>query len=189
MTVPTKWQLAQHWAGSAERETYAPMLQDIGEPCCFACGWYSERWDKATPKASWERATLERAHIVPRSLGGADDASNVILLCNPCHQDSPDWRDPGEMARWIAERPDRSSKEVEELSDWCKAMQGVPEFKALLAEYEANPDVPDDVAIQRIVDMLWQSTRNASMHASALSSGTKVAILRDVATRAANEAA
>jgi hypothetical protein len=165
------------------------MLQDVGEPCCFACGWYSEHWDKETPKASWERATLERAHIVPRSLGGVDDASNVILLCSPCHRDSPDWHEPSAMARWIADRPDRSSKEVEELGSWCQAMQDVPEFKALLADYEADPDTPDDVAIRRIVDMLWESTRKAGTHASELSVGTKVAILRDTAARVAAKAA
>ncbi len=185
MSVPTKWQLAQHWISSPERKTFAPMLQDVAAPCCFACDWHSERWAKATPKASWERATLERAHIVPSSLGGTDDAPNVILLCAPCHRDSPDWHDRSEMARWIARRPDRASKEVEEFSDWAKAAQEVPAFQALLAEYEANPDLPDDVAVQRLVDMLWASTRQASTHNVSLSSGTKVAILRDAVERAA----
>jgi hypothetical protein len=185
VSVPTKWQLAQHWYTSAERETFAPMLQDLAAPCCFACDWHSEHWAKATPKASWERATLERAHIVPRSLGGADDPSNVLLLCAPCHRDSPDWCDPSAMARWIAERPDRASKEVEDFADWAKAAQQVPGFQDLLAEYEANPDLPDDVAVQRLVDMLWASTRLASTHNVSLSSGTKVAILRDTVERAA----
>jgi len=189
VSVPTKWQIAQHWGGDSRRETFAPMLEDLDDPCCFACGWFSEHWTKATPKASWERSRLERAHITPRSLGGSDDASNIILLCNPCHRDSPDWQDPSAMARWIAERPDRSSKEVEELGDWCKAMQQVPEFKVLLAEYEADPDLPDDVAIRRIVDMLWEATRKAGTHAVELSNGTKVAILRDTVARAASEAA
>lgn len=189
MTVPTKWQLAQHWHASADRGTYAPMLEDLEEPCCFACGWFSERWIKATPKASWERAKLERAHIVASSLGGSDDAANVILLCSPCHRDAPDWHEPSEMARWVWERPERRSKELEEIGDWCRAFQQVPEFGALLAEYEANPDVPDDVAVQRLVDMLWASTQKAGIHAGELSSGTKVAILRDTANRVSRPAA
>lgn len=184
MTVPTKWQLAQHWHASVDQATYAPLLEDLAAPSCFACGWHSEHWAKATPKSSWERARLERAHIVPRSLGGSDDASNIILLCNPCHRDSPDWHDPQEMARWIAGRPDRASKEVEEFADWCDALKQVPEFNELLAEYEADPDVPDDVAVQRIVGMLWESTRRASTHVTEISNGTKVAILRDALTRA-----
>lgn len=189
MTVPTKWQLAQHWNVSAERDTFAPMLEDLEEPCCFACGWHSERWIKATAKASWERATLERAHVVASSLGGSDEAANVILLCSPCHRDAPDWHESSAMAIWIAERPERRSKELEEIGDWCRAFQQVPEFRELLAEYEANPDMPDDVAVQRIVDMLWASTQKAGMHAGTLSSGTKVAILRDTAARAIGRAA
>lgn len=132
MSVPTKWQLAQHWCASSQRKVFAPMLEALDAPSCFACGWFSERWEKATPKSSWERALLERAHIVPASLGGSDDAANVILLCGPCHRESPDWYEPDCMARWIAERPERGSKELEELDDWCAAAQQVPQFRALL---------------------------------------------------------
>lgn len=133
MSVPTKWQIAQHWNGSPDRASFAPMLETLDHPCCFACAWYSERWVKETPKSSWERATLERAHIIPASLGGSDGAANLILLCAPCHRDSP--------------------------------------------------DLPDEVAIRRIVDVLWESTRKAGIHAGELSSGTKVAIVRDTANR------
>lgn len=185
MTVPTKWQLAQHWNSSPDRKTFAPLLEDLRHACCFTCGWYSERWAKATAKSCWERATLERAHIVPASLGGSDDAANVILLCAPCHRDSPDWHDPSAMAEWIAMRPDRSSKEIEDMSDWCAALQQVPEFRDVLAALESDPDTPDEVAIRRIVDMLWESTRKAGIHAGELSNGTKVAIMRDTARRVA----
>jgi len=185
VSVPTKWQLVRHWLASSDRDTFAPMLEDATAPCCFACGWFSERWSRPTQKASWERATLERAHIIPSSLGGSDDASNVILLCAPCHRDSPDWPDPSEMARWIAARPDRSSKEVEDVSDWFAALKQAPEFTALLVELEAEPGLSDVEEIERVKGMLWESARRASLHASALSVGTKTAILRDTAARAA----
>lgn len=185
MSVPTKWQIAQHWNGSPDRGAFAPMLEALEHPCCFACAWYSERWARETPRSSWERATLERAHIVPSSLGGVDLADNLILLCAPCHRDSPDWHEPSAMAAWIAQRPDRSSKEIEEMSDWCAAFQQVPEFQQLLAGLEAHPTVPVDMGTRRLVDMLWQSTLKAGTHASSLSSGTKVAIMRDTALRAA----
>lgn len=180
MTVPTKWEIAQHWANSPDRPTFAPMLEALTDPCCFACGWHSERWEHPpTPYSRWKRATLDRAHIVPSSLGGSDNLDNLILLCSPCHVESPDWADPSEMARWISDRPERGSKEVEELGDWIKAMQHVPGFTALLAAAEAEPDLPDEVAIRRIVDLLWESTRKAGIHAGNLSQGTKVAIIRD----------
>lgn len=189
MSVPTKWQLAQHWIDSASRERFAPRLEALDAPCCFACGWHAERWTKTTPKASWERATLERAHIVPSSLGGSDDAANVILLCTPCHRDSPDWPNPSEMARWIAERPERGSKEIEDFADWFIALKQAPEFSTLLAKLEADPDVPDDVAIRQIKELLWESTKTAGLHASALSTGTKAAILRDTTAEASQRTA
>lgn len=185
MSVPTKWQLAEHWAVNADRQTYAPMLESLGHPCCFACGWFSERWSKTTPRSSWERATLERAHIIPSSLGGSDAPSNIVLLCAPCHRDAPDWHDASEMALWIATRPERGSKELEDADGWIQAFQAVPGFTALLEESEVGPDLPGDGASQRIVDLLWESTRQAGLHASALSQGTREAILRDATRRAA----
>ncbi|WP_188189531.1 HNH endonuclease [Nonomuraea sp. SYSU D8015] len=32
---------------------------------------------------------MERAHVVPRSRGGSDTCENLVLLCKPCHTDSP----------------------------------------------------------------------------------------------------
>lgn len=183
MTVPTKWRLAQHWEASEARNIFAPMLESLEHPCCFACGWFSERWTKATPKASWERAALERAHVVPASLGGPDAAENIILLCQPCHLASPDWHESSEMARWIAERPERASKEVEDLGEWIQAMHAVPGFTELLVEAKANPELNDEDAVRRIVDLLRASTRRASVHAGTLSPGTKAAILRDATIR------
>ncbi|MGW6872930.1 HNH endonuclease [Streptomyces xanthophaeus] len=185
MSVPTKWQIAQHWNDRPDREVFAPLLETLDHACCFACGWYSERWAKASARATWERATLERAHIVPSSLGGDDDATNIILLCSPCHRDSPDWHEPSAMAAWIGQRPDRSSKEVEDMSDWCMAFLQVPEFRDVLAGLEAEPGLADEVAIERIVAMLWESTLKAGIHAGELSNGTKVAIMRDTASRVA----
>jgi hypothetical protein len=48
------------------------------------------------------KSKLQECHIVPRSLGGSDNASNVVPLCAQCHDEAPDVADPGEMFRWIA---------------------------------------------------------------------------------------
>ena len=47
------------------------------------------------------KRTLERCHIVPASLGGSDDPSNLVLLCHRCHLDSPNVADPEIMWDWI----------------------------------------------------------------------------------------
>lgn len=175
MTVPTKWAIAQYWLDAQGNEVFAPHLEDLAHPCCFACGWFSERWTQETPRRSWERATLERAHIVPAGLGGSDEAANLILLCAPCHRESPDWHDPWEMAIWISTRGDRPSKEVEHVDMWLTAVAEVPLFKVALAEVDARGGSVDEV-----VEVMREATRKAVVHGAGvgLSQATMTAILR-----------
>lgn len=44
---------------------------------------------------------LERCHIVPASLGGKDEPSNLVLLCRRCHLENPNISDPDIMWDWI----------------------------------------------------------------------------------------
>lgn len=169
MTVPSKWKIAQYWATSPDRFVYAPRMYDLGEPCCFACGWYSEHWDKHTARASWGRATLERAHIVPVSLGGPDVVENLLLLCGPCHKESPDWPEPAEMTRWLAERPIRRSAEYEIEEAWVLAAAHVPEFVDLTRS--VDPD--------RLHALLSEAVQLAGTHYGVgVSQGTREAVLR-----------
>lgn len=175
---PSKWAIVQHWAASPamDRDVFAPHLS-IDDPCCFACGWFSERWREGrSARKAWERATLERAHIVPAGLGGSNAASNIILLCAPCHRDSPDWDDPWEMAVWIAKRPERPSKEMEHVDAWLRAAARVPLFKVALGELAAA-----DGSAQEAVDVMSRLTRRAVVHGGVLSQGTMEAILRTTA--------
>ncbi|MET7975702.1 endonuclease domain-containing protein [Streptomyces mirabilis] len=87
---PTKWAIVQYWASTpddAGRNIFAPHFS-LDEPCCFTCGWFSERWKGGRSiKKAWERARLERAHITPAGVGGSDEADNIILMCTPCHSE------------------------------------------------------------------------------------------------------
>jgi hypothetical protein len=179
--VPGKWALAQHWAAlpDTDRSIFAPYLEDLSHPCCFACGWFSERWTEGrSPKASWERALLERAHITPAGLGGTDQADNIILLCTPCHHESPDWHDPWEMATWIARRPERASKEIEHVDRWLAAAAEVPQLAAALRDVEARGGTTDVV-----LAAMREATRKAVAHGGGvgLSQATMEAILRHTA--------
>jgi hypothetical protein len=44
---------------------------------------------------------LQRCHIIPDSLGGADAPSNYVLLCNMCHREAPNVADARFMWIWI----------------------------------------------------------------------------------------
>ena len=60
-------------------------------------------WAEAS-KLCWRCAhkrQLQRCHIVPRSLGGSEDASNLVLLCKQCHAEAPNVEDPSFMWDWL----------------------------------------------------------------------------------------
>lgn len=44
---------------------------------------------------------LHRCHIIPESLGGKDEPSNLVLLCHKCHLENPNVSDPEIMWDWI----------------------------------------------------------------------------------------
>lgn len=44
---------------------------------------------------------LQRCHIVPHSLGGRDEAANLVLLCKRCHEEGPNVADSEVMWDWI----------------------------------------------------------------------------------------
>ena len=49
------------------------------------------------------RGTLQQCHIIPKSLGGSLDPSNIIPLCGICHDKAPDVSDKNEMFAWVKE--------------------------------------------------------------------------------------
>ena len=101
-------------------ENYAPedvidVVVDYGEPECWACGtkidgiYKLKTYDdmlKNNVEKIWDTAAvrkhLQRCHIVPHALGGADDdPSNYFLLCDKCHAESPDTMEPSYFLRWV----------------------------------------------------------------------------------------
>ena len=103
----TRFQIAQYWAQNWTTET-AKFVVDLGEPSCFACGYYDEDWDERLDIAErWNKSGLHRAHIIADNIGGKDEPENYLLLCEHCHIQAPMTNDPpdyvyvGEQERFI----------------------------------------------------------------------------------------
>lgn len=47
------------------------------------------------------RSALDKAHIIPKALGGELIPKNLFCLCHRCHRNSPDTRFPQEFFKWI----------------------------------------------------------------------------------------
>lgn len=62
-TMPTKAKIIAHW-----NLTYS---QEFTSKNCWGCGGNAQ--------------TLERAHLLAKCKGGADEEDNLILLCKICH--------------------------------------------------------------------------------------------------------
>lgn len=92
--LPSKAEIFEYWKGRLRR---LGCRINWGEPGCWACGFdYSSRyhikwsdagWDKVL--RCWNKIPLQRCHIVPPSLGGTSDVSNLFLMCRECHDLAP----------------------------------------------------------------------------------------------------
>lgn len=100
------------------------MVLDVGEPACFACLYYAHSWDKSIDVASdasidlgWDKAPLERAHIIATQHGGSMEPSNFVLLCTTCHAAAPVIARPEPMFEWMAARESCDKRRTREMFD------------------------------------------------------------------------
>ena len=149
-----KFDIACYWQERQHRETKSTkrfFVMDIGEPSCFACGWYSEKWDllpndtDSHLRRIWrETRGLEICHLVPYALGGADEVYNLVVLCGPCHMAAPDFSIAEYMLQWMQGRSswrDREQSEAMRATEesfrafglrWPPASQDTEEMEAVL---------------------------------------------------------
>jgi len=85
MKVGTKQQIVDHWRTRQNEDELSVEWEDALEHC-WRCG---------------HESNLEKCHIVPKSLGGSDDVSNLVLLCNRCHKEAPNVQDHRFMWIWL----------------------------------------------------------------------------------------
>ena len=84
-TKTTKKQIADYWTKYKYEGDYSFDFLDA-EEICWRCG-YKKR--------------LQRCHIIPDSLGGKDEPSNFVLLCERCHIDAPNIESETFMWDWL----------------------------------------------------------------------------------------
>lgn len=108
-----------------ERKPYDDSLMvvfDWGEPCCWACGRYAVKdkelyqFFESNPDTASDdffkklynlkslKHELNRCHIRPNALGGADSPENLFLMCEECHILSPDTVNRAAFFRWVYDR-------------------------------------------------------------------------------------
>lgn len=99
--------------GSTQK--YLPVFIDIGEPCCWACDKpvitsFEKRCEPIVDvQGVWDevKGNLQKCHIIPRSKGGEDVPSNLFLMCEKCHEESPDTVNSRSFFRWVYDQRKR----------------------------------------------------------------------------------
>lgn len=104
-----------------------PVVNDWGEPCCWACdkpvligdkyNEYYEKFKLGTDEENihsmWDtkevKSRIQRCHIIAESLNGTEDVSNLFLMCKNCHAESPDTTNYDAFIRWVYNRRERYS--------------------------------------------------------------------------------
>jgi hypothetical protein len=110
---------------------------------CWRCGY---------------KARLEKCHIIPHSLGGVDEVSNLVLLCNRCHKEAPNSTDKECMWEWI-----KATKVA--FYDIFWAQHGLEEYEKIyntkIINDLKNVDLTDSKKIRMVVR---RSFENVSVH-------------------------
>lgn len=95
--MPPKWSIVRLW------EPLGVFDIELDVPHCWACGW---EWvlpgTEGLPlRDQWNRAILERAHLVDRRRCHDDSASNLALLCQVCHLLMPSFGKWADAIAWV----------------------------------------------------------------------------------------
>lgn len=78
-------EIVDYWSGNQDKCNLSVDWAEAHERC-WRCGC---------------KKHLQRCHIIPGSIGGKDEPSNLVLLCKRCHADGPNVEDPEIMWDWI----------------------------------------------------------------------------------------
>ena len=115
--------IAEYWSDKAIRpDGRIVKLKDFSEllegwrmvlnlntsvPHCWACGKpFENTFQKSNSifEAYRDIGDLNRCHIKARQFGGEDSVENLFLMCEHCHQESPDTLNRTAFFRWVYDR-------------------------------------------------------------------------------------
>lgn len=133
--------IVEYWA---EREDESELAVDWAEAheLCWRCAC---------------KARLQRCHIIPESLGGANEPCNLVLLCTRCHREAPNVNDSRIMWIWI-----RATAVGFYDSYWL--VRGLQEFESMFGRKPFSGPEFTQIDPSHIQNLVRESTRRATIH-------------------------
>ena len=172
--VPTRQAIANYWTSSAGikmileiRDVYGINVtrllcieHDVAH--CWAC---NKALRGGHCKYNKPDLALERCHIIPRSLGGSNTFSNLFLMCQRCHQESPDTCDPDYFWSWFDHVEDHFQKELRELKNALDL---------------SSIDVASVPSVEEMVSCIERAAEGLKIitHGGSIAQGTKIVLLQ-----------
>jgi len=115
-----------------------------------------------------DKTKCQKCHIVPDSLGGKDEASNLVALCADCHDEAPNVTDSAAMWLWIKSTHTGTYDTFWGLRAELLAHQMEPRLKG----WQAASGLDQETLLQRY----RQQFAHAGMHFSQKGAGSKVTL-------------
>jgi len=134
-------EIADYWAARGSECGLAVDWAEAKERC-WRCGYKSR---------------LQKCHIVPKSLGGKNDPSNLVLLCGRCHREAPNIADSRFMWIWM-----RST--CVPFYDLYWTTRGVQEFEQMFGRKPFTSIEFDLVSEENALELLREEIRKATIH-------------------------
>ena len=88
--MPSHLAIFSYWRDKVYEGDIGIDWEDEAYKRCWRCG-----------RISKNRNATQRCHIIPSSLGGANEPENLVLLCDFCHKEAPNVNCKDTMWTWI----------------------------------------------------------------------------------------
>lgn len=193
MSMPQCYKIYEYWKdrriterGKVSFDEGRWVIDDEDSPACFACGKkvfprveFWDNWDGSTLDL-WKHkkinSTLQRCHIVPRMLGGADTPENLFLLCPDCHAESPDTINRSAFFRWVYRKKKRCTFGLD-------VVQFVDDFRAEVEDrgysFEQFMGCFREQSIPEFLDMIDDGIERAGFHGTQIAPSSMVVCVVD----------
>lgn len=134
-------EIVDYWVA---RESECGLAVDWSEAQerCWRCGYKSR---------------LQKCHIVPKSLGGKNDPSNLVLLCGRCHREAPNIADSRFMWIWM-----RTT--CVPFYDLYWTTRGVQEFEKMFGRTPFTSIEFDSFSKKNALELLREEIKKATIH-------------------------
>ena len=146
--LPSIKSILDYWDSRPETYKELSFCFDREEPTCFAChDGHDGKYD-CQGSSGWTKSRLERAHIIPDSLGGSNEPSNFVLLCKSCHKQNPQFISRKLYMNWLKKfhanqrdacisylRSNLSEDDIVTITDILSTKEGMESFVKWQSKY------------------------------------------------------